>query len=148
MPTIHDPILSVHHVAGHPGQRCLRVGYDLSCESTDSAVDGPVRAHIVIHAVDKRDAAIEQRKAPILEADDTFIVETGVEHRVFEQVVNCVDLDVEQDWWSSDLGGEPVPIAEWLDHISAEIRIHAAGQLVEEATTPVVTGSWGALGLE
>lgn len=69
----------------------------------------------------------------------------GTHAQVSEAVVDRVDLDVEQDDWRSTPGGD-VPIAEWLDHLIAEIALSDGSSVVASATTPVVTGSWGPLG--
>ena len=146
MPTISNPTLTVLAVAGHPGQRRLRVAYEIGCDPADSAAGHPVVEHISVHAVDEHDAAIRPRETPILDVDDRFVATSGIHLRSVEHVVNRVDLDVEQDWWQTDHGGEPEPIAEWLDHLAADIRLEFAGGRVVEATTATVTGSWGALG--
>ena len=146
MATIANPSLSVVTVAGHPGQRRLRVVYDVGCDPADPAAGHPVAEHIAIHAVDEHDAAVRPRPTAILEIDGTFVVAAGTHQRSVEHVVNRVDLDVEQDWWAADQGGEPVPIAEWLDHVAADIRLEFGGGAIAVVTTPTVTGSWGALG--
>jgi hypothetical protein len=146
VPTISNPSLTVLAVAGHPGQRRLRVVYVIGCDPADPAAGHPVAEHIAIHAVDEHDAAVRPRQTPILELDDTFVVAAGTHPRSVEHVINRVDLDVEQDWWASDDGGEPQPIAEWLDHVAADIRLEFVGAVTIDVTTPTVTGSWGALG--
>jgi len=146
VPTICDPTLTVHPVAGHPGQRRVRVDYDVACDPTDPTVGNAIVEHIVIHAVDEHDAAAQPRMTALVDTEQTFVAAVGVQHRVFEQTLHRVDLDVEQDWWSADQGGQPKPIAEWLDHIAAEIALHLGDELTAKATTPVVSGSWGALG--
>ena len=138
--------LTVVAVAGHPGQRRLRVVYDVGCGPADPAAGHPVAEHIAIHAVDEHDAAVRPRPTAILEISDTFVAAVGTHQRSVEHVVNRVDLDVEQDWWAADHGGEPVPIAEWLDHVAADIRLEFGGGAIVTVTTPIVTGSWGALG--
>lgn len=122
------------------------MAYDVACEDADPAAGGTVVARVVVHAVDDHDAAVGPRRTPILESRETFVPAIGVKRRRLEQIVDRVDLDVEQDWWSSSQSGEPDAIAEWLDHIVAEIHLELAGEEVAEATTPPVTGSWGALG--
>lgn len=120
--------------------------YDVGCGAADPVAGHPVTEHIAIHAVDEHDAAVRPRSTAILERDDTYVVTAGTHPRSVEAVVNRVDLDVEQDWWEADQGGDPVPIAEWLDHVVADIRLEFVGGAVVTATTPTVTGSWGALG--
>ena len=146
MATISNASLTVVTVAGHPGERRLHVVYDLGCDPSDPAAGHPVAEHIAIHAVDEHDAAVRPRETAILELDDTYVVATGTHQRSVEHVVHRVDLDVEQDWWEADQGGTPVPIAEWLDHIVADIGLQFADGAIAETTTPTVTGSWGALG--
>jgi hypothetical protein len=146
MQTIADPTLTVHTVAGHPGQRRVRVDYDVVLDPTDPIIGTTIVERIVVRAVDEHDAATQPPTTPIVDAERTFVAASGIQHRTFEQILHRVDLDVVQDWWSADQGGEPKPIAEWLDHLAAEIGLHLADKLTSRATTPVVTGSWGALG--
>ena len=133
-------------VAGHPGQRRLRVVYGVGCDPADPVAGHPVAEHVAIHAVDEHDAAVRPRPTAILEIDGTFVVAACAHQRSVEHVVNRVDVDVEQDWWAADQGGEPVPIAEWLDHVAADIRLEFGGGTIAVVKTPTVTGSWGALG--
>lgn len=67
-------------------------------------------------------------------------------HHRFERQVARVELDVEQDWWRSGLGGEVEPLSEFVDHLVADITVRAVGPIVATAETSVVSGSWGALG--
>jgi hypothetical protein len=144
--TISNPVLTIDEVDGHPGERFLNVAYDLSCSETDPVVGCSLVERIVVQAVDEHDAPVLPRRLPIAEMHATVTVSAGTEHRSVSKVVQRMDLDVEQDWWSSRQGGDPNPIAEWLDHIAADIALLDAGELVAQATTPTVTGSWGALG--
>lgn len=146
MATISNASITVTPVAGHPGQRRLLVTYDVGCAPADPAVGHPVAEHIAVHAVDEHDAAVRPRPTAILEIDDRFVAAAGTHPRSVERVVNRVDLDVEEDWWDTDQGGGTVPIAEWLDHLAADIRLEFGGGAVVTETTPTVTGSWGALG--
>lgn len=146
MPTIHDPVLTVVPVPGSPGLRLLRVEFVVACAPFDPAIGHEVAQRVVVRAVDEHDADVTPRAAPVVEVEDSFVMAEGRHHRRAERPVHRTDLDVAQDWWDTDQGGSTVPIAEWVDHISAEVRLTYAGHVVAEAATPVVTGSWGALG--
>ncbi|MDH4074669.1 MAG: hypothetical protein OEY41_02880 [Acidimicrobiia bacterium] len=146
MPTIHDPVLSVIPVPGSPGLRLLRVEFVVACAPFDPAIGQRVAGRIVVRAVDEHDADVSPRTDPVVEMEDSFVMAEGRHHRRAERAVHRTDLDVAQDWWDTDQGGSTVPIAEWVDHIAAEVRLTYAGHVVAEGTSPVVTGSWGALG--
>ena len=60
--------------------------------------------------------------------------------------VHRIDLDVEQDWWRTDHGGGIEPIAEFPDHLVADVTLRIGNNAAATAVTPVLTGSWGALG--
>lgn len=145
MATIREPVLSVQHVAGHEAQRCVRVEYDLVCEPADHLVDQEIIERILVHAVDEHDAAVRPNPDPIAQRKETFVGNAGTEHRSVEFIVHRSDLDVQRDWLSTDADGELRPIAEWSDHIAADVKLTAFGRIVNEATTPIVTGSWGPL---
>lgn len=144
--TISNAVLSIGEVEGHPGERSLHVVYHLSCAPSDPAVGRTLVESVVVHAVDEHDAPALPRRVPIAEVRAAVTISAGTEHRSVRTIVQRTDLDVEQDWWSSSQSGEPNPIAEWLDHIAADVALHDEGELVAQATTPTVTGSWGALG--
>ncbi|MGF1597915.1 MAG: hypothetical protein ACFCVK_13445 [Acidimicrobiales bacterium] len=146
MPTINEPTLTVRPVDGRPGQRRVVVDYELACEPDDPMAGAEAVEHVLVHAVDEHDAAVRPAGGPVLELQDRLVLTPGRRRRTLEGLVDRVDLDVQQDWWSTDHGGSPQPIAEWLDHLTAEIRLRVADEPVVGATTPVVTGSWGALG--
>ena len=123
------------------------MAYDIVCDPNDPALGSTMVEHVVIHAVSGRGAATQPQRTPILlDSEETLIATAGTNRRTLEHIVNRVDLDVQQDWWSSDHGGGIVPMAEWLDYIAADIRLDVAGDVAAETTTPTVTGSWGALG--
>ncbi len=143
---ISNPTLSIERVDDQPGQRRVRVDYDVVWTDGDPVPRATVDAVVVVHAVDEHDSPIEPRAAPILSSEETFVATRGTERHCIERVVHRVDLDVDQDWWSTDHGGDPQPIAEWVDHVAADIRLRIAGEIVAQATTETVTGSWGALG--
>ena len=70
----------------------------------------------------------------------------GTVHREVSQEVRRTDLDVQQDMWRTDHGGGVEAIAELPDHLVAEITLSIDGRSVATAITPIVTGSWGAVG--
>lgn len=146
MTAIIQPCLTVETVSGHPGQRRVRVDYDLCVDAGDPLVGHQVLERIVVRAVDEHDAAVLPRKDPVLDVEEGFVGAAGVHHRTMQRTVHRIDLDVEGDWWSASPEGEPEPIAEWLDHIVSDIRLSVDGEMAAEAMTPVLTGSWGALG--
>lgn len=122
------------------------MAYDIVCDPDDPAVGSTMVEHVVIHAVGEHGTATQPRRTPILDSEETLIATPGTNRRTLEHVVHRVDLDVQQDSWSTDHGGGIIPMAEWVDHIAADIRLDVAGAVAAETTTPTVTGSWGALG--
>ena len=143
---LEHPTIEVDSIPGRPGRRCLRVCYDLVVDSANPAVGGVVNERIVVSAVDLGDAPMAANPNPIVVLEASFAAEAGRATRCREAVVARTALDVEVDWWSSGNGGETVPIAEWVDHVSAIIQVDVDGSARCDATTPVITGSWGALG--
>ena len=146
MVAISRPTLSVKDVPGHPGRRLVVVEYDL-VDSADEASEMDLTESVVVHAVDLGDAPvrpsdlrIELRRGP----DDY----ANPRRRRFMRQVARVELDVEQDWWHTGLGGEIEPLSEFADHLIAEITVHEVGPVLASARTPMVTGSWGALGAD
>jgi hypothetical protein len=146
MPTITNQLLTVEPVDGHPGLRTVRVSFDVTCDEAEAASGRALVALIVVHAVDEHDAPVGPARDPVVEAHQMLPAQAGTTHQNLEVLVPRPALDVEQDWWSTDLGGGPEPIAEWVDHIGARIELHELGDAVAQAQTPTVTGSWGALG--
>ncbi len=146
MVELRDPVLTVEPVEGHPGQRRLRVGYEIDCGASDRIAGREVGERISVHAIDEHDAAVRPTREPIVESTDLFAVDEGTTRRESDWVCRRVDLDVQQDWWSSSPGGDPIPIAEWRDHIVADITLTMSGRVIAQVQTPVVTGSWGAIG--
>ncbi len=146
MPSISNTSLSVDTVEGHPGLRRVRVAYDLAPEPAGHTSERVLVERVAVHAVDEHDAPTEPRRPPIVVFHR--ILAPGLEsgRREFEETVRRIDLDVEQDWWSTDESGTTVPIAEWVDHLVADISLHDVGDAVAETSTEVVSGSWGALG--
>jgi len=98
-----------------------------------------------VHGIELGDAPVAASVAPFAVSESTFLIQAGTWRRTFEQTVRRSELDVEQDWWSSGNGGETQPIAEWIDHLAADIDLRFAGRLIDQGTTPIVTGSWGRL---
>ncbi len=148
MVELRDPELTVETVDEHPGQRRVRVRYALVCEPGDRIVDREIGERISVHAIDEHDAAVRPTREPIVESTDVFTAGEGTTPRDIDWVCRRVDLDVQQDWWSSSPGGDPIPIAEWRDHIVADVTLSMSGRVVAQVRTPVVTGSWGAIGHE
>lgn len=147
-PFIENASLEIVPVENHAGQRAVRVSYDLITGPDDDLVGAEIIETIRIRGRDLHDAPVDANNEPLATGKDAFTVIEGVHTRTFERTVDRVALDVEQDWWSTGLGGETQPIAEWVDHVVAEIELTHFEQLVVQATTPVVTGSWGALGTD
>ena len=146
MVELRDPVLAVEPVEGHPGRRRLRVSYTIHLDPDDRLRAHEIGERISVHAVDEHDAAVRPTRSPIVESTDAFTTDDGTIRRERDWVCRRVDLDVQQDWWSSGPGGDPVPIAEWQDHIAADISLSTSGRVVAQAQTPVVSGSWGAIG--
>ena len=141
-PRITQQQLTVEEVAGHPGQRLVRVGYRLVTGPEDQIVGRRAQWHVVIRGIELGHDPVSASEEPIVELTGSFLAQVGDQHHRVEQVVHRVLLDVEQDWWSTGNGGETVPIAEWPDHLVASIRIEVDDAVVAEALTPVVNGSW------
>lgn len=146
MATIHDLRLTVARVEGHPATRHLRVEYELELGPHDPAIGRDVVERVLVHAVDEHDAAVAPTDRPVVDVRSSFLAQPGRSHRSAEATVHRLALDVEGDWWGTGLGGEAVPIAEWLDHLVGEVRLAIDGEELAASTTPVVTGSWGVLG--
>lgn len=144
MASIHNAKLEIVPVEQHPGRRVVRVSYDLIADP--DLVGTEVSETIRVHGSDLHDAPVDANTKPIVTGTSVFTVAEGTSTRTFEETIHRVSLDVVQDWWSTGLGGETQPIAEWSDHVVAEIELTRNEQPVELATTPIVTGSWGALG--
>ena len=146
MVRIEDLQLVVTTVDDHPASRRVCVDYALDVEPDDPVVGRFVEERTVVRAVDEHDAAVAPSDLPVVEVVTTFTASAGRRRRTVYATVHRLQLDVEGDWWAADLGGEPLPIAEWLDHLVAEVELLVDGHLVATATTPVLTGSWGVLG--
>lgn len=148
MPTISNASMTVDTVENRPGVRRVRVAYDVAWNPADAPGDVLVE-RVVVRAVDEHDAPAHPTRTPVVVFHRTTVRPAAdTEHREFESTVHRTDLDVEQDWWSTDESGATVPIAEWVDHLAADVSFHELGAVVADTTTPVVTGSWGALGAD
>lgn len=147
MVTISTPSLMIApDPGGRPGRRLLRLAYDLTLDPGEAAGPQTFEERVVVHAVDEHDAAVPPTGQPVLRCTATFEPASTEVHRSVDRPVERADLDVEQDWWATSNEGEPIPIAEWLDHLVGEISLWRDGEQVASASTAVVTGSWGALG--
>lgn len=147
MATIVQPTLAVdRRDAASANHRVVRVDYQLEIDPDDPVVGKQVSERIVVHAIDLHDAAGRPDPAPVLRIERTFVARPGRHHRGALETIARITLDVEGDWWASSLDGEPIPIAEWADHLVADIIVQAGENSLAAATTPIVTGSWGVLG--
>jgi len=138
--------LEVLRVEGDSALRRLRVVYEVFVPTGDELEGEEVSEEIVVHGIGLADGLSTADSHPITIHHDAFTVTPGRASRVFEKLVHRRNLDVEQDWWRAGQGGETERIAEWIDHLVADIRIEQAGRLVDQVTTDVVSGSWGVLG--
>lgn len=143
---IRNPQIRIEPVGDGSARRRVVVTYGVDVDVADVVVDHDFAEHITVHAVDEHDAPARPDPQPVAERSDTMTCQLGTTERRVEFVVHRTSLDVSQDWWSSGSGGEVQPIAEWLDHLAADITLSSSGICVAQATTPTVTGSWGALG--
>ena len=99
---------------------------------------------VTVHAVDEHDSAVPPDPRPFVETHGSFTAAPA--DRAVEFLVDASVLDVQPDWEARTPDGETRPIAEWSDHVAADITLSTSGRVVATATTPTVTGSWGALG--
>lgn len=142
---LRDPVLTIGQVEGDDRHRLAIVTYTLELEPSDHLVDRPVDERVRLHAVDEHDAAVRPESRPIAVRHHSYPGRAGSTARRVEMVVTRDALDVQRDWWSSGPGGETRPIAEWPDHIAADVVLSRCGRVVASVTTPTVTGSWGLL---
>ena len=145
MATIREPLLAVGKVTGHPSRRSVTVTYALDLDTDDHLLGHDIIERVVVHAIDEHDAAVRPDRRPVAERTATFEGRAGAQRRTADFIVEQTALDVQQDWWSSGPGGEIRPIAEWPDHIIADISLSTSGRVVAQVQTPTVTGSWGPL---
>ena len=146
MVSISHPVLAVEEVPAHADRRLLVVEYDLEV-SPDEARDVELDESVVVRAIDIGDAPFRPSdlRVELHRGPDDY---ANPQRRRFTRQVARVELDVEQDWWRSGQGGEVEPVSEFADHLIAEITVRRVGPVVATAKTPMVTGSWGALGAD
>ena len=144
MTRILNQRLEIDELPADAGRCLVRVAYEVEVAAGDPAAERAVDERIVLRAVDEHDAAVRPTPEPVVETNDTFTAAVGRTMRRVERPVRRIDLDVEQDWWSSGSGGETIPIAEWPDHLAADITLAIDDRSIAHVTTPTVTGSWGA----
>jgi hypothetical protein len=149
MPIILNPQLLVSPVPDQPpfsARRRVVVSYELDIEHDDVLIGESVIERAVIVARDLHDAPVPPRELR-LEVDRSDLRPVpGRCNRRLSFTVNRTELDVEEDWWRTGNGGEIEAISELPDHLVAEVSLIVHDEVVAEATTPVLTGSWGALG--
>lgn len=145
MVKILDPELHVERMEGHPGSRRLVVTYRLEVALDEPSVGDVLHDEAVVTARDLHDAPVFPSRVEFRFGGE-LQVEGGTVDRRLERVVHRADLDVEQDWWDTDLAGGTMPIAEFADHLIATVTVSAGDHELGRATSPVVSGSWGALG--
>ena len=148
MVKIFEPELHIEQVEGHPGQRRLIVTYRLEIAPGDPAVGGVVHDEAVVTAHDEHDAPVFPSHVQFRFGGEVSVAAAGTIRRHLECEVHRFDLDVEQDWWDTDQAGGTKPIAEFADHLIATLTVSVGGRQAATATSPVVTGSWGALGAD
>jgi hypothetical protein len=146
MAAIENSRLEIQRVADHPGRRSVSVEFDLVVDDDDPLADREVELSVSVRGVESEVSPTHARTETIARRTETFRARAGRHHHNVVADIHRHELDVDQDWWSAGPGGEVVPIAEWVDHLVATVRLLDADQVVDEATTPVVVGSWGALG--
>ncbi len=148
MVVIVDPHLHVEHVAGHPGERRLVVTYTIEVPAGDPSIGRWIGEEATVHAEDARDAPVPPTDLTVQLEDRLVVEKPGRILRRLTTDVHRVDLDVEQDWWRTDHAGGIEPIAEFADHLVAEVVLRLGNDVVATAKTPMITGSWGALGTD
>lgn len=151
MPTIMNPKLEVTPVPDQPpfsARRLVSVTYELEIEEGDVLLGESIIERAVVRSRDLHDAPVGP--TPLrLEVDRSDLkAAPGIVKRRLCFTVNRTELDVERDWWRTGNGGEIEAIAELPDHLVAEVALIVHDDVVAEATTPVLTGSWGALGAD
>ncbi len=147
MVEITSPRLVITQGREHrPGTRYLHIDFDVRVAHDDPHAGRVITEQVTVHGVDVHDAPMRSTTSAVLEHRSAFTAATPLVHRHIEQAVVRADLDVAGDWWATSNEGEPMPIAEWLDHLVAEIVLLDDGAVLCRASSPIVTGSWGALG--
>jgi hypothetical protein len=145
MVTIVDPQLRVETLDGHPGERRLVVGYAIHVPPFDPDLGAILREDVLVAASDEHDAPVAPKELAV-HLRDEVVAQPGATLRTLTTDVHRADLDVEQDWWRINEGGGFDPIAEFADHLVATVTLRVGDLVVATATSPPITGSWGALG--
>ncbi|MEL6890930.1 MAG: hypothetical protein AAFP84_05000 [Actinomycetota bacterium] len=145
MTSVRDPVLTIGRLDDDEQHRRATISYALELETDGRLAGHHIDELVRLHAVDEHDAAVHPDSRPIAEHHDSYAPAVGTNERAVELVVERDQLDVQRDWWSSGPGGETRPIAEWPDHVAADIVLSRSGRVVATAMTPTVTGSWGIL---
>jgi hypothetical protein len=145
MVTIVDPQLRVEPVEGHPGERRLVVTYSIQVPPFDPDLGATLSEDVVVTARDEHDAPVFPSELEVHLRGEVS-AQPGVTPRTLTTDVHRADLDVEKDWWRINEGGAFEPIAEFVDHLVARVTLRVDDLIVAMATSPTITGSWGALG--
>jgi hypothetical protein len=148
MVKIVGPELHVERIEGRPGGRRLVVTYRLEIAPGEPVVRGVIHDEAVVRAHDEHDAPVLPSHVEFRFDGQVLIERAGTIERRLEREVHRVELDVEQDWWDTDQAGGTKPIAEFADHLVATLTLSVEGREVATARSPVVSGSWGALGTD
>lgn len=148
MVRIVEPSLRVERIDGRPGERRLVVEYDLVVDDDEPIVGWSLRDRAVVVARDEHDAPVPPSATEIVVEGGSTVAVPGATSRRLESEVHRVALDVEQDWWDTDDAGGTTPIAEFEDHLVAHVVLMLDDEEIATAWTPVVSGSWGALGAD
>jgi hypothetical protein len=145
MVTITSAELHVEPVTGVAGDRRLVVAYTIRVPEGDPMIGTSLVEEAVVHARDVGGTPVAPTELEV-RMEGAFAVEAGEHGRALTTDVHRVDLDVERDWWRTDHAGGIEPIAEFVDHIVADVWLRSGDAVVATTTTPTLTGSWGALG--
>ena len=148
MVKILEPELHIERIEGRPGERRLVVTYRLDIAPGDPVVGSVVHDEAVVTAKDEHDAPVFPSHIEFRFGGEASVETAGTIERRLEHEAHRFELDVEQDWWDTDQAGGTKPIAEFADHLIATLTVSAEGSAVATATSPVVSGSWGALGAD
>ena len=148
MVKIVEPELHIEQIEGRPGERRLVVTYRLEIATGEPVVGGVIHDEAVVAAEDEHDAPVFPAPVEFRFGGQVLVERAGTIERRLEREVHRIDLDVEQDWWDTDQAGGTKPIAEFADHLIARLMVSIEGREVATATSPVVSGSWGALGTD
>ncbi len=147
MVRIDDPRLRVERIRGLPGERRLVVDYRLVVDDDEPVVGHSIAERVVVRAKDEHDAPFRPAGLEFV-IDGEMVALPGATTRRLARSVHRAELDVEQDWWETDAAGGTTPIAEFADHLVAALTLTVDDCEIAAAETPVVSGSWGALGTD